>query len=259
MIDTPTTPPPQRGFATVIIVWMILLVFGGFSYFVEGVWVAFLVWLPVYVAVRSKSWLAGGCLLCLCLGILYAHAHGDKLFGGEYINEEMPATGPEVIVAFGPDARITLSDGRSFDLAGLRVPEGRTVQSLELKDHKASRSVPYQGPSWATLLETLQQRRPWLYPSRDFYSLYLSGSGLPVRLHLIDNTHASVEVIFRYRPPESCLGYREERMFPRQVEGYRLMDLGAFLLGSNAFEADDSVIGQAYRSQFDARRTPRAK
>ena len=235
---------------TLLLIWFLVLCAACFVMLGELAWLLFLLWLPFFVWsrwYRRAAIIVGG----LCVVIITAHFSGHQVIGRPQVVVNRPFESDVCITVLGPGTKVTLSDGRSFRLAGLKEKISTDGQGV-------------LGPSWGIAGRDKKRRRRavnydnvgvhedvrWsiLDERLDFWE---PEDGIPVQIKDEGNGSAQITVGLR-RVLIRCGNSFFPTFFPRNIPRFEKSDLGMLLIWTGAVVPDETAKDVTYKVQINA-------
>lgn len=239
--------PPERSLLTPLMLWFLVLCASGLFMLLEPAWLVFLGTLPWLVG--SRRGIRSGVIVGVCCGlVMVAHACGYKFAGSAMVVANRPFEPQAFVVGLGPGLRVTLSDGRTFEVAGLTAQTDGSDTLTEV--------CPVTGHAYTAWCEAKQhQGNPaayeawWANLDRQ-WGIWRTDEGIPVQV--TEQEQGRARFIVGRRHLYWCGNTFFPVWFPARLPRYGPVDFGTLLLSrTNAIRPDGSSADEVYQERLD--------
>ncbi len=244
-----TQPNSGQQITRAIFIWVVVMLVSIFLMMGEFVWILFWLWLPFYVGYKRPAQY-GLQLGLLSFIILFPHSLGYKMFGSARVVNNAPFKPELFITAFGPGTTVTISDGRSFQIAGI---------TEEVNDE----GIGLLGPRWEVagfdrkqrnlnqyLIEHTDQNKPLPWGEAELsMRLWETKNGIPVLIQEKGNGRA--QLILGSLSNYWCGNTFFPTPFPERLPRYAKADLALMLLERGKVKPDNSIADEDYQKKLE--------
>jgi len=244
-----TQPKSSAQIVVATLIWIAFLVVTFFIMMTEPVWIFFWLWLPFSVGLGRpvRYGLTLGFVSAL---ILIPHGFGFKIFGSaQIVNNQLFI--PEIYIAvLGPGTAVTLSDGRTFHLAGVeeaKKEDGtgalRPQWKMARLDHDARKNAGY-------VLEYMQEKQPVPWSNiEQRIKFWEVEAGVPVLVK--DEGNGRSKITFGRRCNYFCGNSFFPMPFPGRLPRYVTDDLALILLYQEKVVPDNTAKDGEYKKKLE--------